>query len=158
MPLSTEGLTLRIANLDEQVQAQVDGPLAGEPITGDLPSSVEIQDFFYHVPFGKALLMSERQWHAGHYGKEDNLRFHAVFHRDLLDPASLLLLAPVLQNNYPNAVIKSTLKLSDIKADDVLDSSTNNQSKQHTTHYIRKLKELMPGILFCNCLPGLRKE
>ena len=61
MPLSVEGLTLRVANLDDGVQAQINRPLAGEKIKGDLPTSVEIHAFFYHVPFGKALFMPERQ-------------------------------------------------------------------------------------------------
>ena len=158
MPLSVEGLTLRVANLDEQVQAQINLPLAGKEITGDLPTSVHVHDFFYHVPFGKALLMPEKQWHGGHYGKENNLRFHAVLQRDMLQTSSLLLLGPVLKNNYPSATITSMLDLKAIDADEVVSLSATKDSKQHTTHYIKKLTELMPGTLFYNCLPGLKKE
>jgi hypothetical protein len=158
MPLSIEGLTLRIANLDDQVQAQLDGPLATQVITGDLPTTVHINDFFYHVPFGKALLIPETQWHGGHYGRENNLRFHAVLQRNMLETSSLLLLAPVLTNNYPAATITSTLNLKDIDAEEVVNSSATQQSKQHTTHYIKNISEKMPGTLFFNCLPGLKKK
>ena len=69
-----------------------------------------------------------------------------------------MLLAPVLENNYPKATINSTLDLSAIKAEDVIDSSATKASKQHTTHYIKRLTEYMPGLLFYNCVSGLKKE
>jgi hypothetical protein len=136
MPLTTEGLTLRIANLDDGIQAQMNGPLTGEEIKGDLPADIMIHDFFYHVPFGKALLLPERQWHAGFYGKSNNLRFHAVFFRGEFEAASLMLLEQSLRTNYPTANIRGDLDLHEIKSDDVLGESITAQSTQHTTHYV----------------------
>ena len=158
MPLSVEGLTLRIGNLDDQVASQLEKPLAGYQRSGTTPSSIHVHDFFYHVPFGQALLLPEAQWHAGHYGKEDNLRFHAVLKRGIIETASLLLLGPVLENNYPGSTVEYTLDLSKNDPVSVVDSSTTKRHKQHTTCYIKKLTERMPGKLFLNCLPGIKNK
>ena len=157
MPLSVEGLSLRIANLDDDLQAQLQGPLSGVGLSGDIPPTIHVNDFFYHVPFGQALLMPETQWHAGHYGKKDNLRFHAVLRCGLIETSSLLLLAPVLDNNFPEVTIKYKLDLNSNLAENVVTSSTTSRDKQVATYYIKNLRERMPGKLFLNCLPGIKK-
>lgn len=59
LPLCKEGMHLRIA-WDENSQFKQD---------------------FLHIPFGSALLLKSTVWHAGHYGSENNIRFHAVIQR-----------------------------------------------------------------------------
>ena len=50
MPLSVEGLTLWIANLSDGTQELVSRLLGGKELTGNLPSTVEIDDFItFHL-------------------------------------------------------------------------------------------------------------
>jgi hypothetical protein len=159
MPLSVEGLTLRIANVEDGVEKCIKRALGRRNSSAKLPSSkksVSVHDFFYHVPFGSALLLPERQWHSGHYGEVGNLRFHAVLRRDLMETSKLLLLEPVLSKQFPNATIEYDMKLSKIEAEAVVSNSRTSMSKAQTSRYIRKLTELMPGKLFLNCFPGFK--
>ncbi len=105
MPLTVEGLSLRIANVDVKVEEVIESAF-GKVGTSMDPLEVKkvtVSDFFYHVPFGTALLLPERQWHAGHYGNEGNLRFHAVLRRNMLETSQLLYLDPTLAMSFPKA-------------------------------------------------------
>jgi hypothetical protein len=159
MPLSTEGLVLRIANVADSVEEVIERAFSrrSKSPRNDAPDRhIKVHDFFYHVPFGSALLLPERQWHAGHYGEEGNLRFHAVLRREMMEVSELLLLEPVLSTNFPKAAIKYDIPLRDNSANNVVRNSTTPAAKAKASRYIKKLTTFMPGKLFLNCLPGYK--
>ena len=45
-----------------------------------------------HIPLGSGVILPVDQLHAGHYGKENNIRYHAILADEGWDGSQLLLL------------------------------------------------------------------
>ncbi|CAJ1950954.1 unnamed protein product [Cylindrotheca closterium] len=69
--LMPEGCLLRLDLLTDKAMMYIS---KGEEIPQDLALWTELK--FVHVPYGAFLLINARQFHGGHYGSDDALRFH----------------------------------------------------------------------------------
>ena len=68
MPLCEEGSWLRLGKI-------VQGPMGG-PIGVTL--TYTLKEELIHIPLGSGVILPVDQLHAGHYGKENNIRYHAI--------------------------------------------------------------------------------
>ena len=76
VPLSEEGLMLRVPNPETIKQ------LESKDKHGNWTYNTLKEDFVF-VPIGEALILRDDIYHAGNYGSEGNIRFHAMIkHQD----------------------------------------------------------------------------
>ena len=77
MPLSLEGSWLRIAKYYET------------GLTGDNDEQLKLKHKIIHIPFGSGVILPVTQLHAGHYGTENNIRYHAILSKKAWKGANL---------------------------------------------------------------------
>ncbi|CAJ1931560.1 unnamed protein product [Cylindrotheca closterium] len=73
MGLTPEGSLLRLGFLSKEATDHI-----GQGT--NVPSKVQVVEgvLFLHIPFGSLLLIDARQFHGGHYGSDNQKRFHCI--------------------------------------------------------------------------------
>ena len=136
IPMDVEGMQLRMGKVHQKSDQQ----------------SAKLEHKLVHIPFGSGVLIPVTQLHAGHYGKENNFRFHAVISNKPWPGNKLLLLEEYLDKMCTHEEKQEILDKYDKELENqsptLMEPASASQKRIKTT-YIDNLKKYYtyPGFI-----------